>query len=196
LKTERKTLLILSGGRGARFGGDKGLSLFEGRAMIKRVLDTLRPLADDVVVAVAPGWSPEYRKLIGGSAVIVEDSEAHRGPLRGLRDALAHVKGDIVILSACDMPFMKIDLYRLLLDRLGSNDAAVPVLGGFNEPIMGVYRVKQLRKAIDAATTKGEAKLSSVLRNLNFIRVTEEELLRAGLDSSVFINLNKPPAKQ
>ena len=91
MKRETKTLLILSGGRGARFGGDKGLSDFEGTPMIRRVFDALEPMADSIVVAVAPGKSSEYRKALGDSALIMEDSEAHRGPLLGLSDALACV---------------------------------------------------------------------------------------------------------
>jgi molybdopterin-guanine dinucleotide biosynthesis protein A len=196
LKHERRTVLILAGGKGSRFGCDKGLSAFEGTAMIKRVLEALRPLADSVVVAVAPGRSSDYRKAVGDAAVVVEDTEAHRGPLRGLKDALAHVTGDVVILSACDMPRMKIDLYQLLIDKLGSKDAAMPFLGGYNEPIMGVYRLPQLKKAVDAAIAKGEVKLSAILRDLDFIGVSEDDLLQAGIDSSVFTNLNQPSAKQ
>jgi molybdenum cofactor guanylyltransferase len=195
LKIETKTLLILAGGKGARFGGDKGLSLFEGNAMIRHVLDALKPLADKIVISVAPGRSYDYRKVIGDAVVIVEDSEAHRGPLRGLNDALAHVDGDMVILSACDMPHLKKDIYELLIERIGSKDAAMPFIGGYNEPIMGVYRLPQLRKAIDAAVAKGEVKLSTILCDLDFTNVTEDEFRRAGLDSSVFTNLNKPSAK-
>ena len=189
---ESKTLLILSGGRGVRFGGDKGLSLFEGTAMIKRVLDSLSPLADRVVVSVAPGASPGYCKILGDSAVVIEDVEAHKGPLVGLKDALSHVSGDILILSACDMPFMKADLYKLLLGRLGRNDAAMPFIGGYNEPIMGVYRLAKLRKAIDLANAKSEVKLSAILNALDFVKVSEEDMSQAGLDPKVFTNLNNP----
>ena len=187
---ESKTLLILAGGRGVRFGGDKGLSLFEGTAMVKRVLASLSPLADRVVVSVAPGASPSYCNILGDSAVVIEDAEAHKGPLIGLKDALSHVSGDILILSACDMPFMKADLYELLLGRLGSKDAAIPFIGGYNEPIMGVYRLPGLRKAVDLANAKSEVKLSAILNDLDFVEVSEEDLLQAGLDPKVFTNLN------
>lgn len=193
MQRETKALLILAGGKGARFGGDKGLFEFEGTAMIRRVLDALRPLADSVVVAVAPGKSPDYSRLLGSSAVIVEDIKAHKGPLLGLRDALAHVSGDILILSACDMPFIRADLYRLLLGRLGGKEAAMPIVRGYNEPIMGVYRLPALRKAIDIATSSGAVKLSAILPHLDYLGITEEEMVVAGLDTAMLTNLNRPP---
>lgn len=192
MKREKKVLLILAGGKGARFGGDKGLYEFEGTPMVKRVLDALDSIVDGVVVAVAPGKSAEYRKLLGTSADIVEDSKPHRGPLLGLKDALARVSGDILILSACDMPFIRADLYNLLIGKLGSREAAVPLMGGYNEPIIGVYRLPPLRKAIEAAMADGEAKLSSILSHLDFISVSEEELRGAGLGPEALTNLNQP----
>jgi len=192
LKRETQTLLILSGGRGARFGGDKGLSDFEGTPMIRRVFDALEPMADSIVVAVAPGKSSEYRKALGDSALIMEDSEAHRGPLLGLSDALACVSGDLLMLSACDMPFMRGDFYRMLIGRLGKEDAVIPLIGGYYEPIMGVYRLPSLRKAVDIAVARGEMKLSAVLRYLDFISISEKEILEAGFDLEIMTNLNRP----
>lgn len=196
MQREKTTLLILAGGKGTRFGGDKGLYEFEGKAMINRVFDALAPLAESVIVAVAPGKSAEYRAVIGGAPVIVEDDRAHRGPLLGLKNALAHASGDILILSACDMPFMKAELYELLIGRLGSKEAAVPFIGGYNEPIMGVYRLAPLRRAIEEATAKGEVKLSAILQHLDFIGISEKEMLEAGLNPRVFTNLNRPKKRR
>jgi len=100
------------------------------------------------------------------------------------------VSGDILILSACDMPFVKADLYKLLLGRMGRKDAAMPFIGGYNEPIMGVYRLPRLRKAVDLANAKSEVKLSAILNDLDFVKVSEEDLLQAGVDQKVFTNLN------
>ena len=194
MKRDTKTLLILAGGRGARFGGDKGLSEFEGTPMVKIAIDALGPLADDIVVAVAPGKSKEYSEILAGSAVMVEDSRAHEGPLLGLRDALARVSGDILMLSACDMPYTNSSLYEMLLDRLDAKDAAMPTIGGYNEPIMGVYRLPALRKAVVKATSKGEVKLSKMLDDLDFLSISKEEMIGAGIDPVVFTNLNKPLA--
>lgn len=196
MRRETKTLLILAGGRGARFGGDKGLSEFEGKPMVKIAIDAIGPLADEIVVAVAPGKSQEYSEILAGSAEIVEDSKAHEGPLLGLRDALARVSGDILILSACDMPYTNSALYEILLERLDAKDAAMPSIGGYDEPIMGVYRLPALRKAVAKATSKGEVKLSKMLDDIDFLSISKEEMMGAGLDPAVFTNLNKPLADE
>lgn len=192
MQSEKRTLLILAGGRGARFGGDKGLSKFEGIPMVKLVVDALKPLADRVVVAVAPGKAKDYSNVLGSTAVVVEDKKAHEGPLLGLKDALERTSDDILILSACDMPYMRADLYRMLLGKLGKRDAAMPSIGGYEEPIMGVYRLSALRRAIELATSGGEVKLSTILTHLDYLSVPEEEMRQAGLDPEIFTNLNRP----
>lgn len=196
MQRETKTLLILAGGRGARFGGDKGLFEFQGTPMVKLVFDALKPLADKTVVAVAPGKSKDYSKILDASVTVVEDSKAHRGPLLGLRDALANVSGDILIMSACDMPHMKADLYRMLLERLDGKDAAMPAIGGYDEPIMGVYRLLALKKAIEAAVSRNEVKLSTILDHLDYVSISKEEMTEAGIDQEMFMNLNQPPGKR
>jgi molybdopterin-guanine dinucleotide biosynthesis protein A len=193
MKRGAKTLIILSGGRGSRFGGDKGLSDFEGARMIEHVLDSLSPLADEVIVSVAPGKKAEYAAILSEKARVVEDEAAFQGPLLGLKNALRHVTGDIVLLVACDMPFIDAELYRFLLGKMGSKEAAMPSIGGYSEPMMGVYLMQSLIEAVDKATTEGERKLSAMLVHMDVLTIPEEVLRKAGLDNRIFTNMNVHP---
>ena len=193
MKRGAKTLIILSGGRGSRFGGDKGLSDFEGARMIERVLNALSPLADEVIVSVAPGKKGAYSAVLSEDAKVVEDEVAFQGPLAGLKNALRHATGEIVLLVACDMPFIDAGLYRFLLGRMGGKEAAMPSIGGYSEPMMGVYLLLPLVGAVEKATSSGERKLSAMLVHIDVLAIPEEGLRKAGFDQRIFTNVNVHP---
>jgi molybdopterin-guanine dinucleotide biosynthesis protein A len=195
LARETRALVVLSGGKSSRFGANKGLFEFEGVPLVKRVIDSLGPLSDTIVVSVAPGQSGEYRKILRKPIRIIEDSEAYQGPLFGLKDTIRFVIDDLVLLSACDMPFIRADLYSLMLDRLDDHDAVMPILGGYNEPLTAVYRLPSLKRAIKEAVGEANTKLSSILKYLSVLGLPEDELKKMGIDLDSLTNLNKPPSK-
>jgi molybdopterin-guanine dinucleotide biosynthesis protein A len=195
LARETRALVILSGGRSSRFGADKGLFEFEGVPLVKRVIDSLAPLSDSIVVSVAPGQSGEYRRILRKTIRIVEDGEAYGGPLSGLKDAVGYVPDDLVMLSACDMPFIRADLYSLMLDALDDHDAVMPILGGYHEPLTAVYRLPPLKRAIKESVGEANTKLSSILKHLSVLGLPEDDLKKMGIDLDSLINMNKPPSK-
>ncbi len=192
---ETRALIVLSGGKSSRFGANKGLFEFEGVPLVKRVIDSLGPLSDTIVVSVAPGQSGEYRKVLRKPIRIIEDSEAFQGPLFGLKDTIRYILDDVVLLSACDMPFIRADLYSLMLDRLDDHDAVMPTLGGYNEPLTAVYRLISLKRAINEAVGEANTKLSSILKYLNVLGLPEDDLTKMGIDLDTLTNMNKPPSK-
>jgi len=195
LARETRALVVLSGGKSSRFGANKGLFEFEGVPLVKRVVDSLGPLSDTIVVSVAPGQSGEYRKILRKPIRIIEDSEAFQGPLFGLKDTIRFVLDDLVILSACDMPFIRADLYSLMLEKLNDHDGVMPVLGGFHEPLTAVYRLAPLKRAIKTAVGEANTKLSSILKYMSVLGLTEEDLKKMGIGLNSLTNLNKPPSK-
>jgi molybdenum cofactor guanylyltransferase len=195
LSRETRALVVLSGGKSSRFGANKGLFEFEGVPLVKRVIDSLGPLSDTIVVSVAPGQSSGYRKVLGKPVRIIEDSEAYQGPLFGLKDTIRFVLEDLVLLSACDMPFIRADLYSLMLDKLDEHDAVMPTLGGYNEPLTAVYRLTPLKRAIKEAVGEANTKLSSILKYLDVLGLPEVDLKKMGIDMESLTNMNKPPSK-
>jgi molybdopterin-guanine dinucleotide biosynthesis protein A len=195
LARETRALVILSGGKSSRFGANKGLFEFEGVPLVKRVIDSLAPLSDSIVVSVAPGQSSEYQKILRKTIRIVEDSEAYQGPLFGLKDAIRYVPDDLVMLSACDMPFIQADLYSLMLDALDDHDAVMPILGGYHEPLTAVYRLAPLKRAIKESVGEANTKLSSILKYLSVLGLPEGDLKKTGIDLDSLVNMNEPPSK-
>jgi molybdenum cofactor guanylyltransferase len=93
----RRLGAIIAGGRATRFGGDKAAALLNGRALIDRVADGLRPQCDALIIC-GRTWP--------GIAAVDDRPAPDMGPLGGLNAALyaAQQNGfDIVISAGCDV---------------------------------------------------------------------------------------------
>jgi len=186
-------LVVLSGGESRRFGGkDKGLYLHRGVPLVKLVVDSLSPLAGEVIVQVAQGKAEEYRQVLGGTVIVQEDSSRFGGPLSGLSEALRSAGSDIILLTPCDLPEVRADLFELLISRLVGHDAAMPRIGDYPEPITAAYRADKLRTAVDAELRASRRKLSGILRHLDAVLVSESELEEAGISVGTLRSMNSP----
>ena len=88
---------IIAGGRSSRFGGDKGAALLDGRALIDRVADGLRPQVAALVI-VGRDWQ--------GLSRIEDRPASDMGPLGGLCGALRYAAAngfDAVMTAGCDV---------------------------------------------------------------------------------------------
>ncbi|MDL2298046.1 molybdenum cofactor guanylyltransferase [Synergistaceae bacterium OttesenSCG-928-D05] len=103
------SLLLLGGGEGSRMGGNKLFLSQDGAPLLAQLIGRLAPLFADIFLAVAagekekiltamPGLNTEYR------VTLCEDRMPGRGPLEGLRNALAAMNTEWGFLYACDMP--------------------------------------------------------------------------------------------
>ncbi len=113
---------ILAGGEAQRFGSDKALALFEGKALIDHVAAALARQCDAIVVV---------GRSYGAVQSVADRPHTGLGPLGALAGALhwaAHEGFDTVLTAPCDAPILPEDL----LARLGAGPAYVqglPVLG-------------------------------------------------------------------
>src|SRR5688572_22304284 len=125
---------ILAGGRARRFDGrDKGALLVEGRTIFERQLEALSTAASDIMVV---GSLPPPSEL---QIRVFPDRRPNRGPLAGLETALAEAFEPVVIVVACDMPFVTTELFGHLVARVQSLDAAVPRTSQGMHPLCAAY---------------------------------------------------------
>ena len=135
------TGVILVGGRSSRMGRDKALMEFEGRTLLDRTIQLLRPHVREVLVIGDPA------KYAPAHATVRPDGQPGKGPLGGVVTALACARYDRLLVLACDMPAINDRLLVQLkreLDR--GSDIVVPRHEGSTEPLAAAYH----RRAIDA----------------------------------------------
>lgn len=113
---------VLAGGQSRRFGSDKAVALFNGVALIERVIAALRPQVDALV---------SCGRRIDSCDCLADRPIPDLGPLGGLNAALHHAQAngfDRVVSVPCDAPFLPADLVARLSEP-PSYASTMPVIG-------------------------------------------------------------------
>jgi molybdopterin-guanine dinucleotide biosynthesis protein A len=150
--------VILAGGRAERMGGgDKGLRVVGGKAILGRVIERVQPQVDALVLN-ANGDPARFAAF--GLPVVPASIPDFAGPLAGVLAGLDltaanHPQAQFVVTVPADGPFVPRDLVRHLADTLTIEDAEVVTAasGAQTYPVVGLWPVR-LRQALHEALTK------------------------------------------
>lgn len=166
-------------------GQDKAQLLYHGKPLIERVSEVLRSLFADVLVISDRPQAYAFLKL-----PVRPDVIPACGPLGGIHAALHYADGRPVFVAACDLPFIRTDLIRFILDfpLSGEGDgpyAKVPSQDGQVQPLCGIYSRGCLSVA-EESLVGGELKVQNFLQRVHttVVPITpelpfyEEKLLR------------------
>lgn len=131
--------VILAGGSGSRFGGDKPLTArLAGRPVIQHVLDRLEAM--DLPVAINTNSDPALFASFGHP--VFDDGQGGReGPLAGLLAALDRAEAGgyrSVLTVPADTPFLPPDLFERLAEAEGP---AVAASGSRLQPVVGLWPI-------------------------------------------------------
>lgn len=140
--------IALAGGQSSRMGQDKALLELDGVPLIQRTYYIAHQCANPVYV-VTP-WIERYRDILPPDCEFIQETRQSgetksHGPLVGFAQALPHVKTEWVLLLACDLPYLKLEVLQNWLTELENVSAeAITLLPknsqGWWEPLCGFYR--------------------------------------------------------
>ena len=175
---------ILAGGRAIRYGGrNKSALVIEGRTILDRQLDVLSRAADEVfVVGNAP--APAGVK-------VVADRIPGCGPIGGLHTALAEARGEIVLVVACDMPFVTAELLACLARLCADAEAVVPRTERGYHPVCAAYRRTCLER-VARRVSNGQLKMAELLAEIAPRIVSADEMAQFGDPDRLLANVNTP----
>lgn len=159
----RLTAIILAGGKSTRMGRDKALIPIEDIPMLQRICQIAETCAEQVYV-VTPR-TERYQHLLPPKSQFIQElplpdetgneSKTH-GPLVGFAQGLTQVKTDWVLLLACDLPKLQVEVLQGWISRLQQvPEEAIAALVYRNnrwEPLCGFYRrrcLPELNKYIE-----------------------------------------------
>lgn len=179
------TGVVLAGGQSSRMGRDKALIEIDGRTMLDRAIDLLRPHVREVLVIGDP---TKYGQVHG---TVIADEEPGLGPLGGLVTALKKARYVRLLVIACDLPELNDRLMarlKVVLDE--GHDAVVPRHGGLIEPLAAAYH----RHAVDAFSECLRQRVLKMSEALARVRTVWLDV-RPGEDgwpAGIFRNVNAP----
>jgi molybdenum cofactor guanylyltransferase len=180
------SVAIQAGGRSERMGGDKALVQLAGRPLITHVLERAAPLGDEVLVTTN---SPDDYSFLG--LRLVADEQPGAGALAGLQTALRAARHDVVLVLACDLPFVCVPLLEYMLRLASQADAVIPRWRGEFEPLHAVYR-RTCLPAVDLALTEGRRRMISFLPAVRSTVVEEDQVAAFDPQGLTFFNINTP----
>ena len=150
--TNHLTAIVLAGGKSSRMGRDKALIPIQGVPLLQLVCQIAASCADTVYV-VTP-WQERYQHLLSPTVQFIREvplsgetsgESLPQGPLIGFAQVLGYVQTDWVLLLACDLPKLRLEVlqeWAVALDGVedeGIIAALVHHTKGW-EPLCGFYR--------------------------------------------------------
>jgi molybdopterin-guanine dinucleotide biosynthesis protein A len=176
----------MAGGKSRRFGRDKALLTINGETLLARTLQTLGRVTSDLLVV-----GPPQRQHEAGAARVVPDEYPDSGPLGGIYTALRASALEHVLVVACDMPLLNVDLLRYLLTIKDGWDVVLPRVDGHGEQLHAVYAtacLDPMQRRLDS----GEYKIDRLFADVRVRTVEEDELRRHDPELQSFWNINTP----
>lgn len=166
-------------------GRDKALVEVDGRTMLERSIELLRPHAREVLVIADPAkYAPPH-------ATVIPDDSPGKGPLGGLVTALYRARYVRLLVLACDLPAINDRLLvRLKMELDRGFDAVVPQHDGMIEPLAAAYH-RHAIEPLEDCVKKDVLKMSDALAR---VRTSALDIVPGedGWPTDLFRNLNTP----
>jgi molybdopterin-guanine dinucleotide biosynthesis protein A len=176
---------IMAGGKSRRMGQDKAWIELDGEPLIKRVADVLAQVADEVIVVAN---DPKYETL---GLRVVHDRFPEGGALGGIATGVSAATHDRVLVAACDMPFLSVEVWRVLLDHRYEADVVIPKIAGELETLHALY-TKACVAPMERALAAGKMRVISFFDEVRVQPIEERELRVADPTLRSFTNVNTP----
>ncbi|WP_017319159.1 molybdenum cofactor guanylyltransferase [Mastigocladopsis repens] len=166
--TNDLTAIVLAGGRSSRMGRDKALIPIQGVPLLQLVCRIAESCTNKVYV-VTP-WQERYQHLLPPKVQFIQEmpwfnetgSEGlPHGPLIGFAQGLAYVQTEWVLLLACDLPKLRLEVLQEWAAALDSvEDEAIAALVEHDkgwEPLCGFYHRRCLPTLIEFINQGGRS---------------------------------------
>lgn len=182
--------VILAGGQSRRLGRDKAIEPIGGQPLVRRVIERIGQVSDEIVVVVADQARAEGLPLDQEHRVVT-DRYPGTGSLGGIFSGLEAARSGWIIAVACDMPFLNLDLLRRMLSLREQADAVVPVIEGRPEPTHALYS-KACLPFIEPRLLANDLKISRFFDQVRVEYVSEADVAALDPEFLSFFNVNTP----
>lgn len=181
--------IILVGGEARRADGmEKYFFEFQGMRFIDRLILSLSGAVDEIILVAK---DPDQCRRFAGIPGIrcVHDVRKGIGPIGGLHAGALAACGDLLFVSACDMPCVSRDVVELLFQEIDEYDAAIPAWeADMFEPLHAVYRRRPLLAYLE---DHDSLSLRNLVRSIQARYIPIAEIRKIDPDLTTFTNVNR-----
>ncbi len=178
---------ILVGGRSRRMGENKALIRLDphGPSVIETVVQRLGAVTGDIVLV---GSTPEDIAFLGLHHI--SDQTPGIGALGGIQAALGATASPHILIVACDMPFLSVNLLQHMAALPRDYDALVPMLDR-PQPLHAIY-ARNCLPHIDRSIHSGDYRATGWLSGANVRSIDRDTMRRHDPTLLSCFNMNTP----
>jgi len=182
------TGIILAGGESKRLNSVEKSNLLVGnRRIIAWMMTVYEKLFSEIILV-----SNHPTTYLEWNAIVVKDIYTKRSSLTGIHAGLFYTKTDHAFIAACDTPFLKKDLVKVIVQHIDSStDVVIPRTDVGIEPLCAVYSRRCLQ-TIQDALEQNSLKIRNVFNKLKVKEVPETVLRKIDPGLASFFNINTP----
>lgn len=182
------TGIILAGGESKRLNNVEKSNLLVGnRRIIAWMMTVYEKLFSEIILV-----SNHPTTYLEWDAIVVKDIYTKRSSLTGIHSGLFYTKTDHAFIAACDTPFLKKDLVKVIVQHIDSStDVVIPRTDVGIEPLCAVYSRRCLQ-TVQGALEQNNLKIRNVFNKLKVKEVPETVLRKKDPGLASFFNINTP----
>lgn len=179
--------IVLAGGHSERFPTlDKALAPLDGNPLLWHAVESVAPAVDELIVNCRRDQQAAFAEALAAFPVrFAVDQVPDRGPLVGLRTALAETTASYAAVIPCDMPSVPAAFVDFLFARARNRTGAVARFEGRRQPFPAVVHVRAATAACRAAETSGRDRMDAFVSLLE-PHVVPERVVRAHVGPGAF----------
>jgi len=189
MKRKIVTISILAGGPSKRMGHNKALMVLHGIPLIKRIVDRLSEVTDEINVI---SNEPELYQFLG--LPVFPDLIQGKGVLGGILTAISSAKTPFIAPIGCDLPFIS---PRLLSEeqkilKQTNVDVVIPESKDGLEPLHAVYRCSSCLSLVKKSVDRGDFRIISWFDDAKVKVLNMVEVRTIDTNPNIFFNINYP----
>lgn len=183
--------IVLAGGRSERFPTvDKALAPLDGKPLLWHVVSSVAPAVDELIVNCRRDQREAFAEELSEFPVrFAVDPVPDRGPLVGLRTALAETTASYAAVLPCDMPLVPAAFLDFLFARARNRTGAVARFESRIQPFPAAVHVRAAAAACREAESDGSDRIEEFI-SLVDPHTVPERVVRAHVDPAAFHNIN------
>jgi molybdopterin-guanine dinucleotide biosynthesis protein A len=167
-------------------GQDKAHLPWGDRTLVEHVIETLRPVTDEIIVVAKDAVSFSHLR-----ARVVEDLVRGAHALGGLYTGLRLAAHERCFVCACDTPFLNPALIQFLIQQADGWDLVIPRTREGLQPLHAVYR-RSILPAMEEQLRMQQWDLRALVPNVRARVIGPEQIARLDPAALSFFNVNTP----